>query len=117
MFTTSDRTTLEILAHRLSTLLGAPIERIDFGERPLTGAIAFPNHVFAVEAKLGSSVAYVVSGIDRLEPRREGAIPLLVLPEMSRVGAFLCERAHVNWLDAKGAARIIVPNLPVILRV
>jgi len=115
MFHSDPRTTHELLAERLSELLGTQHHHVTFGDRPSSALVTFSRHTFVVEAKDGSSAASVAAGLGRLASAPPDLIPLIAVPKMSRVGQHLCERAGVSWIDAAGRARIAGPSLPTVV--
>ena len=64
---------------------------------------------FLVEVKRDGRNTSVARAIEQLRSSQSAspdAAALLVVPHMSDVGADLCERAHVNWIDLDGNASV-----------
>ena len=74
---------------------------------------------FVVEVKStarGDSVARAATQL-RLAAQRQGkAEPLLVVPSMGEVGAAICEREHVHWVDLHGNASLRTGALCIYVR-
>jgi Transcriptional regulator, AbiEi antitoxin, Type IV TA system len=69
---------------------------------------------WAIEFKSSSRLGRIVDAAEQLRRYAdEEAIPLLVVPYMSKAGAQAAEDAGVNWLDLAGNASIRAENLRV----
>lgn len=74
---------------------------------------------FAVEVKSNARSATVAQAITQLrdyEKNNPEVALLLVVPYMGEVGAEICERAHVNWVDLQGNASVHAERAHVYIR-
>lgn len=75
--------------------------------------------MFLVEVKStarGATVSQAVASLQPLTGDYPDAAPLLIVPSMGNIGAQICERAGINWIDLHGNASIHEQNLRVFIR-
>ena len=107
---------------RLAEILEAPVRTEGAGPLGRAGdhftpdaVLRSPDRSFVLQWKRSGSAGAVAAAIRLVEEYRSsfprGAIPLLAVPYMGRVGQELCARAGVAWLDLSGNARIVVPGI------
>jgi hypothetical protein len=71
---------------------------------------------FVVASARTGNLADVAAAIARLPTsKRRGTIPLVFAPHMGEAGAMRCHEASVAWMDLSGNARIIAPNLRIVI--
>ena len=70
---------------------------------------------FAPAWRPSSRVAVVARALRDLDERRDGAIPLLVVPFMGQSARGLCADAGVSWLDLSGNAHVVGGGLRIII--
>ncbi len=96
----------------LADLLGEPVERAESSRRgdderaDLVMADAH-GRVWIAQVRNSSRPGQIAHSSQRLASLVEqGAIPLLVVPYMSRAGAEAADQIHLNWIDLSGNTHI-----------
>lgn len=114
-----EREALRRLPRLLAELLDEPAVELD-REEDLSGSrvdlVARDHHArrWAFEIKSSSRPGQVERAGDQLDAfRHADAIPVLVVPFMSKAGGEAADRAGLNWIDLSGNAHLRAENLHV----
>ena len=107
--------------HRLPRLLAellddssVQVERPHRDHAPRADLIATDGRgrVLVIEVRSSSRPGQVARAAEQLLAcPREGVIPVLVVPFMSRAGAETADRVRLNWIDLSGNAHVRAENL------
>ncbi|MFP3900250.1 MAG: type IV toxin-antitoxin system AbiEi family antitoxin [Acidimicrobiia bacterium] len=99
----------------LATLLGLHVDEVEqrrstAGDLGVDAAFEARGRIWLIEVKSSSSPGVVATAADRLHHYSEqtgiDALPLLVVPHMSRAGAETAAERALNWIDLSGNARL-----------
>ena len=96
----------------LADLLGEPASAIELSERddfPRADLVATDarGRMWMIEVKSSGGPGQVAAVAEQQGTyRRQGVVPLLAVPYMSRAGTEAADRARVNWIDLSGNAHI-----------
>jgi hypothetical protein len=112
---------LDAARRKLEEAVRAPVDEEPLGrtDASIDALFRVGDRRLAVELKSNARSATVSQAVARLRKYREQLSSdvdlLLVVPRMGDVGAQICEREGVNWIDLRGNASIELPQIRVFI--